>query len=57
MENITQEVHPENRSFAEMAAAAFGLDLAGVDMGVSETLCMALSPCGFGGSSVEPLGV
>ena len=32
MENITQDVHPENRNFAEMAAAAFGLDLAGVDM-------------------------
>ncbi len=30
--NVTQDVHPENRNFAAMAAAAFGLDLAGVDM-------------------------
>jgi len=26
-------------------------------LGVSETLCMRLSPCGFHGSSVEPFGV
>ena len=28
-----------------------------VDLGVSETLCMRLSPCRFDGSSVEPFGV
>jgi len=27
------------------------------EMGVSETLCMGFSPCGFHGSSVEPFGV
>jgi glutathione S-transferase len=26
-------------------------------MGVSETLCMEFSPCGFHGSSVEPFGI
>jgi hypothetical protein len=25
--------------------------------GVSETLCMEFSPCGFHGSSVEPFGI
>jgi len=29
----------------------------GVNWGVSETLCMGFSPCGFHGSSVEPFGV
>ena len=28
-----------------------------VSMGVSETLCMRLSPCGFDGSFVEPFWV
>ena len=32
------------------------LELAGV-VGVSETLCMRLSPCGFDGSFVEPFWV
>jgi hypothetical protein len=26
-------------------------------MGVSETLCMRVSPCGFDGSFIEPLGI
>ena len=29
----------------------------GIKMGVSETLCMRLSPCSFDGSSVEPFWV
>jgi len=29
----------------------------GPEVGVSETLCMRLSPCGFDGSFIEPFGV
>ena len=28
-----------------------------MDLEVSETLCMRLSPCGFDGSIIEPFGV
>ncbi len=31
-ENVTPDVHPANRILAEQAAAAFGLDLAGIDV-------------------------
>jgi cytosine deaminase len=37
-------------------AAGEVIDAAG-QLGVSETLCMEFSPCGFHGSSVEPFGI
>jgi len=41
----------------QAGAAKHGWRRVRQSQGVSETLCMRLSPCGFHGSSVEPFGV
>jgi len=50
VEHVTSDVHPANRNLAEQAAAAFGLDLAGVDV-ISQDISQPL--ISNGGAVIE----